>query len=323
MSESQNSGEGTNLPLVKNPSSILLQLIFVVLVASGLTLATVKQGVQPPDYTANPSPLGYTWSLTLFLLPLAWLLVWFARHPQLKIQRKAFGVTLAILLPLGFLLDLFFAHTFFIFPNEGAVLGVMVPGVGGPIPIEEFVFYLSGFVFVLLLYIWADEVWMDRYNLVGSHPEFQKVRKIVGFHWQSLVLGLGLLMAAVVYKKFVSADPNGFPLYWTYLLAAAIVPAAGFYGTTRRFINWRAFSFTFLLVLLISLMWEASLASPYGWWGYKPEAMMGIFLTAWNHLPLEAVFVWLAVCFTTVIIYEVVSICQHSDKGWKAVLFGS
>ena len=59
-------------------------------------------------------------------------------------------------------------------------------------------------------------------------------------------------------------------------------------------------------MLLISLLWEASLASPYQWWGYQPEAMTGIFLTAWSHLPLEAVFVWLAVTYTTVIVYEVV-----------------
>ena len=38
---------------------------------------------------------------------------------------------------------------------------------------------------------------------------------------------------------------------------------------------------------------------------------MGIFVTAWNYLPIEAVCVWIAVSFQTVMVYEVV-------KRWKA-----
>ena len=91
---------------------------------------------------------------------------------------------------------------------------------------------------------------------------------------------------------------------------------------TRRFINWRAFSFAFFVMLLISLVWEATLASPYGWWGYPPEAMMGIFIGAWSELPMEAVLVWLAVTFTTVIIYEVVKIWQSSGKSVGEAMVG-
>lgn len=69
-------------------------------------------------------------------------------------------------------------------------------------------------------------------------------------------------------------------------------------------------------------MWEASLASPYQWWGYQPKAMMGIFLTAWSGLPVEAVFVWLAVTYTAVIIYEVITIWQVSGKKLGTLLFG-
>src|SRR5512133_722452 len=77
-------------------------------------------------------------------------------------------------------------------------------------------------------------------------------------------------------------------------------------------INWRAFSFTFFLLLLISLLWEATLALPYGWWEYWPSTMMGLHIRAWSGLPIEAVFVWFAVTFTTVITYEVIKI-------WKAL----
>ena len=51
----------------------------------------------------------------------------------------------------------------------------------------------------------------------------------------------------------------------------------------------------FFLILLISLLWEVTLAIPYGWWDYRPGAMMGLAIAAWRGLPVEAVCVWLAV----------------------------
>jgi hypothetical protein len=310
---------------ILHPSYVLFQIIATILVAGALTLARVHDDITPPPVSENPTPLGYTWSLLLFLLPLAYLAFWFFLHPSLKIPKKAFGITMAILAPLGILLDLLFAHTFFVFENTGAVCGIEIPGVGGGIPIEEFVFYVSGFFFVLLLYIWSDEAWLERYNLPHDHDDFKSSGPVLSFHVGSVVTAAVLLGLAVLYKKFfaAAADAEGFPWYWTYLLAASFIPSAGFYRTTRRFINWRAFSFTFFLVMLISLMWEASLASPYLWWGYKHDTMMGIFITAWNYLPLEAVFVWLVVTFTTVILYEVITIWQVSGKKLSEVLFGS
>lgn len=303
-----------------NPSLVVLKITLIGLIAAGITLRTVQESVTSPSFAENPTPLGYTWSLSLFVLPFLYLVFWFLLHPEYKIQRKSFFTTLAILVPLGFLLDIFFAHTFFTFENKGAVLGIEIPGRGGGIPIEEFVFYISGFLFVLLLYVWADEVWMDRYNLPHSELPSAVPGRALVFHKESLFVALALLALAVGYKKLLSSDPEGFPWYWTYLLVGAFVPSAGFYRATKRLINWRAFSFTFLLTLVISLMWEASLASPYGWWGYKPEAMMGIFIAAWSQLPLEAVFVWLAVTFTTVIVYEVVTLWQSSGATLKSVL---
>ena len=304
-----------------NPSAVLLQLIAVLIIPAALTLDRVQQSVTPPALIDDPTPLGYTFSLLLWIIPFAYLVCWFALHAEYRIQRKSFLYTLAILLPLGFILDLLFAHTFFTFMNKGAVTGIEIPGVGGGIPIEEFIFYIFGFLFVLLLYIWADEVWMDLYNKPHDHEDFQNLDKLLRFHPRSIVIALALLAAAWVYKKYFSNDPEGFPLYWAYLLAAAFVPSAGFFRSTKRFINWRAFSFTFMLVTLVSLMWEASLASPYSWWGYKAESMMGLFIIAWSKLPVEAVFVWLAVTYTTVIIYEVVTIWQASGEKLSIVMF--
>ncbi len=307
----------------RRPALVLAEIVAVVLVAGGLTLRTVEDGGTLSFSSADPTPLGYTWSLALFLLPLLYLLVWLMRHPDVPVQRKAFGRTLLLLVPLGFVLDFLFAHTFFTFPNHGAVLGIEVPGVGGGIPIEEFIFYISGFVFVLLLYVWADGFWMAAYDVDDYAGRFAaQGGRLLAFHWPSLVWALVLLAGAVVYKKVFAADPHGFPWYWTYLLAAAFVPSAGFFGAVKRFVNWRAFSFTFLLVLLISLVWEASLAAPFGWWGYQHDAMMGWYIRGWSGLPIEAVFVWLAVTYTTIIVYEVVRIWVASGERLRDVLMG-
>ena len=112
-----------------------------------------------------------------------------------------------------------------------------------------------------------------------------------------MVLGVALIAAAAIYKKMFSDSPAGFPWYSTYIVAASLIPSAGFFHTTQPFINWRAFSLTFFLILLISLLWEVTLALPYGWWGYRPETMMGVEIGAWSKLPVEAVLVWLAVSY--------------------------
>jgi len=148
------------------------------------------------------------------------------------------------------------------------------------------------------------------------------VRRIAQFHAPSVVLGLGLIAAAVIYKKLFSPSPEGFPWYFIYLTVMSFVPSAGFLRTAGPFVNWRAFSFTFFFILLISLLWEVTLAVPYGWWDYRPSAMMGFTIAAWRGLPIEAVCVWMAVSFTTVIVYEVIKIWQALGKGLWEAFFG-
>ena len=260
----------------------------------------------------NPTPLGYTWSLALFIIPIGALAWWFACRPDLQFPRKAFWRTIAVLAPLGFLLDLLFGNAFFTFPNKTATLGCAVPAIGGPIPVEEFVFYLTGFMLVLLSYIWCDEYWMAAYNVPDYKAAAQGIPRIARFHFPSVVLGVVLIAAAIVYRKSWSGAPEGFPWYFVYLVCASIIPSAGFFHTTQRFINWRAFSFTFFLLLLISLLWEVTLALPYGWWEYRPSILIGLHIEAWFGLPIEAACVWMAVSFTTIITYEVIKI-------WKAL----
>src|SRR6266700_1608431 len=291
---------------------VVFAIAAALIIPAALTLRTVVHPVILQATSDNPTPLGYTWSLLLFIIPIGALGWWFACRPDLIFPRKAFWRTIAVLAPLGFVLDLFFGNTFFIFPNKAATLGCQIPAVGGAIPIEEFVFYLAGFMLVLLSYIWCDEYRMAAYNVPDYTAAAKGIARIVRFHFASVALGVALIAAAVLYRKFVSGAAEGFPWYFIYLVCASIIPSAGFFPTAQPFIHWRAFRFTFFLLLLLSLLWEVTLALPYGWWEYRPRVLIGLHVGAWFDLPIEAACVWMAVSFTTVITYEVIKI-------WKAM----
>ena len=291
---------------------VVFAIAAALIIPAGIALRTVLHPDILQPTSDNPTPLGYTWSLGLFIVPVGALAWWFACRPDLNFPRKAFWRTIAVLTPLGLVLDLLFGNAFFIFPNKAATLGCNVPAIGGAIPIEEFIFYLTGFMLVLLSYIWCDEYWMAAYNVPDYKELASDVPRIVRFHFASVVVGVVLTAAAIAYRRFLSGASDGFPWYFIYLVCAALVPSAGFFYTAQRFINWRAFSFTFFLLLLISLLWEVTLALPYGWWEYRANALIGLNIGAWSGLPVEAVFVWFAVTFTTIITYEVI-------KVWKAL----
>jgi hypothetical protein len=302
------------------------QVVFVMLglvvLPAALTLQTVHHPGRLEITSANPTPLGYTISLSLFVVPVSALLWWLCRRRDLGLQRRACVRTLAVLVPLGLVSDVVFGNTFFTFPNPAATLGIGLPAVGGAIPLEEFLFYLSGFGVVLLTYVWADEYWMAAYNIPDYAAATARMPRLVQFHWPSLACGAGLLVIALLYKKLWSPVPAGFPGYVTYLLVVAFIPSAGLFQTAQPFINWRAFSFTCFFIVLVSLLWEATLAIPYGWWGYRAAAMLGLTIGAWSQLPVEAIGVWLAVSFTTVIGYEVVKLWLATGKRALEAFFG-
>ena len=301
---------------------VVFAIAAVLVIPAAIALRTVVHPAILQPTSDNPTPLGYTWSLLLFIIPIAALGSWFACRPDLRFPRKAFWRTIAVLTPVGFLLDLLFGNAFFIFPNKAATLGCEVPAIGGAIPIEEFVFYLAGFMLVLLSYIWCDEYWMAAYNVPDYAVTAKEIPRIVRFHFGSVVLGVVLIATAIGYRKFLSGTPEGFPWYFVYLVSASLIPSAGFFYTAQPFINWRAFSFTFFLLLLISLLWEVTLALPYAWWAYRSGILMGLHIGAWFNLPIEAVCVWLAVTFTTVIIYEVIKIWKTLGTRALEAFFG-
>lgn len=310
---------------------IFFIMIAVLTLPATLTLLTIEKAQNVVDPVTGISPLGYTWSLLLFIVPALTIITWlFINHDE-KFIRKSFWLALTVLIPLGFILDIFFGLSFFTFANHEATLQIYLPGFDfnqmtwrAALPIEEFVFYLTGFVTVLLIYIWCDEYWLAAYNVPDYSAESKEIEKIMIFHPKSLAIGLILILCSIIYKIFfIHPYQGGFPGYFIFLVIASFIPSVAFFKTTYRFINWRAFSSTFFFILLISLLWEATLASPYQWWGYNHDQMLGITIGAWASLPIEAVLVWMAVTFTTVIVYEAIKIWLSSGKGIKKAFLGT
>jgi lycopene cyclase domain-containing protein len=301
---------------------IVVAMFAMVAVPAALTLYSVHSPAGMQVSAPNPTPYGYTWSLLLFIIPIVVIGFWFLPAEGVEIPRQAFWRTIAILVPLGFGLDFFFARWFFIFPNSGATLGIKAPALGHPVPVEEYIFYFTGFLCVLLIYLWLDEFWLAAYNVPDYANESKKISRLFQFHPTSAIVGVALIVAALVYKKMFSPVPEGFPSYFTFLVLGAFVPAMSFFPTARPFINWRAFSLTLFIIVLVSLLWEATLAVPYQWWGFQPKQMTGLFIGAWASLPIEEVCLWIAVSYSTVIVFETFKLWQASGKQAKHAFLG-
>jgi len=304
-------------------AGIVMIMLVMVVVPSAVTLHSVHFPAKLVPTNANPSPYGYTWSLLLFIVPIVVIAFWFLPSEGLKIPQRAFWRTIWILVPLGWLLDFVFAQYFFYFPTAGATLGWRAPALGHPVPVEEYAFYLTGFIMILLLYVWLSEYWLAAYSFPDYAGEARTMRRLLQFHPESFMVGLILIALSIFYKKWISPVHDGWPWYFIVLALGGLVPSVGFFPATRRFINWRALSLTLFLVVLISLLWEATLALPYGWWNFQHRQMMGLYIGAWSDLPIEEVVVWLAVTYATVILFEAVKLWQASGLTVRDALLGS
>jgi hypothetical protein len=321
--------------LTRKGQDLLAVAALIAMLAVASTLAIIRIGVsqRPVDPALNPSPLGYTFSLALFIVPCMVFGVWLWRSPRTAEQRRACVITLFFLTPLGFILDVFFGRTFLRFPNLDATVGILLPGydlhtgwrglLGSgwepALPVEEFAFYGLGFIAMLLAYIWGDEI-LFRANKVDDGQRTPRVFrgwKATLLFW--LAVGAVLFSIAWLIRRAVPSQSGAaFPGYFLFLLIASIVPSLFCARIAFQFINWRALATAWLFVLAISQFWEASLGVPYGWWAYVPDQMMGIFLKPHCDLPIEAVLVWTLGTWTTVIIYETILTALHAGrKGWS------
>ena len=313
------------LPSAKVCAGIVVAMLAMIVIPAAITLGTVQHPAPLQHVDQSSTPHGYTFSLLLFIVPSIVIGVWFIPREALHIPRRAFCWTLAILVPLGFLLDFVFAQWFFEYPNHGATLGISAPALGRPVPVEEYVFYFTGFLTVLLLYVWLGEFWLAAYNVIDYPGEAKKVSRLLQFHPWSLVGAAVLIAAAWFYKKHfaLAEDRPGFPGYFTFLVAGALLPAVSFFPVAKRFINWRALSLTLFFMLLVSLIWEATLAVPYQWWNFQHRQMTGLFVSAWSALPIEEVCVWIAVTYATAIVFEVVKVWLASERPVREAMLGA
>lgn len=300
---------------------IVLTVLAMIAVPAAITLHMARVSPVQAGAESNSSPYGYTVSLLLFVVPIVIVGLWLVPQDRVSISKAAFLRTIALTVPSGVILDFFFAHLFFVFPNSKATLGVRAPALHGGVPVEEYIFYLTGFVTVLLIYIWLDEYWLAAYGVPADDRQRASFDRLLRFHPISLLLAVVLIAAGVVFKVYVARD-GGFPGYFVFLVSGAFLPATVLFPAALPVINWRAFSLTMFLILLISLLWEATLALPYGWWGFQHRAMVGIYITAWYGLPIEEIGVWIAVSYETVIVYEIIRRWKSSGRPLGHALVG-
>jgi hypothetical protein len=311
----------------------ILVMLAILALAVVVTIHTIEVSPAPVySQRPNPSPLGYTYSLALFAFPMTALL-WWASARGLLLHLRAVRLTVGLLFPLWCLLDVLLGNTFFRFPVASATLEQLrvwgyVPGVGfeRSIPIEEFLFYFGGCVVLILLYIWSSEEWYSRYSMDPAtfNRRARSAPPLVELEHRVLVWGAILFAAALGYKKLgPHAHHDGFPGYFLILLALVALPTAALFRQVKTFINGRAFLFTLLVVTLMSLLWEVTLALPYGWWNYREAQMIGVFVVPWSGIPIEACLLWVAAGWGEVFIYEAFKIYVHSGRTLRQVLFGA
>src|SRR4051794_28993297 len=80
---------------------IVLAMVAMVAIPASVALLTVRTPGRLVVPVPDPTPHGYTWSLLLFIIPIAVIAFWFLPHEHVRIPRRAFWRTLAVLVPLG------------------------------------------------------------------------------------------------------------------------------------------------------------------------------------------------------------------------------
>jgi hypothetical protein len=292
------------------PRTVLV-IVGILLIPACITLAAVRL---PPDRgpTGESSPFGYTWSLSFALVPIAAILAVARARLFTRTSWRTVGATIALLGSAGMLLDIFFGYSFFEFPNEGATMrigfwgfdpasGRWVPGL----PIEEAVFYYSTVAAELLLYVWLSAAFLSRYSPNLTHADLEPRPWIC---WRAALPGVGLIIAAVLYTELIRPVPARFPGYFIFIMMVALIPPCLLHRATRHAINWQAVAFCTLACALVDIVWEATLAGPYGWWAYRQDMMIGLRITAWHDLPIEAPILWLLSPFCVVTVYTAIQL---------------
>jgi len=308
----------------------LLAMVLVIGLPAILTLATVRAKPADASHTVDVSPYGYTVSLLLFLFPVLVLTALHMRAHRPNVHRRALLWSAGAIALIGFLLDTVFGHAFFTFRNPGATLGIRLPAwdwstlawAPAYLPVEEFAFYILGSLFVIAVYLWANDEWLADYDPDAHRERSRAVPKLIHLSWGALATWLVLLGLGFAVKR-LGPHPDGFPGYFLFEMTLGFLPTFLFLRPIRDFVNWRAFGFAFGVLLLVSLIWEATLGVPYDWWNYKHEQMLGLRVVAWADLPAEAVLLWLVIAWDCIIAFELFRVFFHMERPVRHALLGA
>lgn len=285
---------------------IVLGLIGVLILIFSITMTNIKNSI---SIVENPNtPYGYSWSNILWILPTLTIFLIFLFLKKEPDNLRAIFWTIAILPLTGFILDILFAHRFFTFKNTEAVCGLFIYGFNfetmsftAPIPVEEFIFYITGFLFTLTVYIFARDIWLSKYTKTTSRVF---LKSSYPYLWVALTISILILNGFILKAMFGTFENSLVPEYYIFIMLFGVIPFVILFPFVYKTINWEAVSFVLLFVLLISVIWEVTMGIPYGWWGYNKDVMIGIFIKPWFNLPIESVIVWLSVSFSTISVYE-------------------
>ncbi len=307
----------------------LLWMVAIIGLPAVCTLATIRTRPEHARSHPDPSPYGYTVSLLLFLFPVVVLSVIHLQRHKPNVHRRALVWAAGAIASIGFVLDTVFGHAFFTFRNAGATLGIRLPAwdwstsswAPGYLPVEEFAFYVLGALFTIAVYLWANDEWLADYDPDARRDLARAVPKLVHVSWGALGTWLALLALGFAIKR-LGPHPQGFAGYYLFVMTLGFLPTFLFLRATRAFVNWRAFGFAFGILLLVSLLWEATLGVPYDWWNYKDDQMLGIRVLAWSDLPVEAVLLWLVIAWDCIIAFEIFRIFFHMDRTVRGALLG-
>jgi hypothetical protein len=322
----------------KHDFRVFVAIMVVFLVPVSLTLLTIQNPGRFTPPPGDPTPYSYTVSLLIFLVPVVSLFIWFAlcgrRNPK---DKRAFWKAVLVFTTAGTVLDTLLGNTLFTFPNTGAILAQSLNGqfplhLYGfnikeaewqlDIPIEEYLFYFFGSLFMLLSYMWADRDWISDYHPPTYEDRAAGLHRVLNLNWFGVLWAGLLIAAAIIYKNYVPHRfQGGFPIYMVILISGFFLPTVVIFRTIKDFINWRALSGCIFFLTLISVVWEAVLGVPYQWWAYQGENMMGIFIGP-SQLPIEAAFLWLVAAWGIVNIYEFMRIHEHRERTHRETLFG-
>lgn len=276
-------------------------------------------------------PVGRWWGLTYAVSLLFWIVPIVLLLPRFVMRtkrgdpaRRAMLITAIYITVAGSILDFVFGARILQFYEHGQYLW-RIPAIGPNawIPVEEILFYVLGGIGIVLAYFWADDFWLARYQVTAAVPPQNRIFVLSP---PTVITGVVLLVAGFIAARIINGAFRC-PEYFIFLVIAAFVPASALYRSVGELVNWRAFSWTALWVLLTSAIWEVTLALPKKWWGYRDEAMLGEYIDAWQlrewKYPIEALLVWLVVTFSCVLTFEAVKAYHSDPRRPRERLFGS